>query len=96
MILNTVIRSPVIPQMNSMMVTTAIQNLVNNFFKSIPTSSMNLLLISGASWFIAVVAVETDTCNGATMSLNAEERLCLDLSPVYCLMVIQNIDRNRH
>lgn len=85
-----------IPQMKSMMATTAIQNLVNTFFRTVPTSFMNLLLISGVSWFIAVVAVETETCNGATMSLKAEERLRRLLSAVYCRSVIQNIDMKRH
>lgn len=89
-------RSPVMPQMKSMIATTAIQNLVSRCCNDFPTCFMNLLLISGASWFMAVVAVETDTCNGATMSLKAEERRCCFRSVIYCLMVIQNIDMNKH
>jgi len=89
-------RSPVMPQINSIIATTAIQNLVNKLCNSFPTFFMNLLLISGASWLIAVVAVETETCNGATISLKAEERRCRFRSAIYCLIVIQNIDINRH
>ena len=48
-ILNTVIRLPVIPQVKSIIATIAIQNFVNNFCNILPKSLINLLLISEES-----------------------------------------------
>lgn len=71
---NPVMRVPVIPDRNSVIATTQIQNLIRNELMSVPARVMNAddFFSSGRPAAVPVVAAPTVTCSGAARSAIAD------------------------
>lgn len=76
---NPVIRCPVMPDRNSVIATTQIQNLIRNELISVPARVMNAedFFSSGCPEAPAVVAAPTVTCSGAAISAIVDVRLSI-------------------